>query len=218
MSKWTKLDANAAEYRKLKAEAETQKELVETQPELTEARLIHLENTIKCGLETFMDVGAALLEIRDKQLYRPKYKTFELYCRERWKVSRIHAYRLIESSKVASNLLPVGNIQPQTESQVRPLTGLPEKAQRKVWEEAVQSADGKQPTAKQVEAARDKKKRKPKPDKKKQAAERLPELEQQQAERIEQIHALFYWGTLSQDQRERFRNKLRSGVDVWKGT
>ena len=59
---------------------------------------------------------------------------------------------------------------------------------------------------------------KPKPDKKEQQAERLAELERQQADRIEQIHAMFYWGTLSQDQRERFINKLKAGVDVWRAS
>src|SRR5215467_1413999 len=46
------------------------------------------------------------------------YVTFEDYCRERWKMSRIHAHRMIEASEVAGNLLPVGNV-PKTESQAR---------------------------------------------------------------------------------------------------
>ena len=47
-------------------------------------RLHKLEKTIEEGLRTFTAVGRALLEIRDDQLYRPDYGTFEDYCREKW--------------------------------------------------------------------------------------------------------------------------------------
>lgn len=60
-------------------------------------RLQKCEAVIEKGLQTFIEVGNALLEIRDSRLYRQDYGTFEDYCRKRWKISRAHAYRLIEA-------------------------------------------------------------------------------------------------------------------------
>jgi len=51
------------------------------------------------------------LEIRDGRLYREPHGTFEVYCRERWGWSRIHAHRQIEAAKVAK-VLPMGNTPP----------------------------------------------------------------------------------------------------------
>ena len=44
------------------------------------------ETTIKKGLNTFVEVGQALLEIRENKLYRIEYKTFEEYCQEKWQM------------------------------------------------------------------------------------------------------------------------------------
>lgn len=107
------------------------------------------EVVIKQGLETFLEVGQALMTIRDKRLYRLEFGTFEDYCRERWGMSRIHAHRMIEASEVVSNVLPMGNI-PRTERQARPLTKLEPELQQKAWEQVVQESPDKI-TAKRVE-------------------------------------------------------------------
>lgn len=73
-------------------------------------RLEVLESVIDAGMQTFVHVGNALLEIRDARLYRQEFGTFEDYCRERWGMSRIHAHRMIEAAAVTNNLLPIGNI------------------------------------------------------------------------------------------------------------
>lgn len=86
-------------------------------------RLTELEKTIEQGLQTFVEVGTALMEIRDKRLYRGVgFHTFEDYCRERWKWSRVHAHRHIQAAKVVA-LLPTGN-KPKSERQARELVGL----------------------------------------------------------------------------------------------
>ena len=46
-------------------------------------RLQCLERIIERGLQTFYEVGTALLEIRDASLYRQTHPTFEAYCRQR---------------------------------------------------------------------------------------------------------------------------------------
>lgn len=49
-----------------------------------QCELKQCEETIERGLHTFHEVGAALLVVRDKRLYRKSHRTFEEYCRERW--------------------------------------------------------------------------------------------------------------------------------------
>jgi phage N-6-adenine-methyltransferase len=113
------------------------------------ADLAECEAVIERGLHTFMDVGRALLAIRDARLYRAQYGTFEDYCRERWAMQRAHAYRLMDAATVASNLSPIGDI-PATESQARPLTQLPPEVQPIVWQQAVETAPNGKITAEHV--------------------------------------------------------------------
>ena len=48
------------------------------------SELLQHEQVIEKGLKTFVDVGNALLAIRDKRLYRQGFGTFEDYCKDRW--------------------------------------------------------------------------------------------------------------------------------------
>jgi hypothetical protein len=117
----------------------------------TDTRLAECEVVIERGLETFMEVGAALAEIKRDRLYRRSYPSFEGYLKVRWKMSRFYAHRLIESSKVVK-MLPTGNT-PTSERQIRPLTRLKDPKQRaEAWTEAVETAPDGKPTAKHVES------------------------------------------------------------------
>lgn len=127
--------------------------------EVTELK--KLEQTIERGLQTFFEVGSALMDIRDKRLYRATHKTFEDYCNARWQFSRVHAHRLITAASVMQNLLPMGNILPETERQARALNGLTPEQQQAAWGQAVEQAEGSTPTAAQVAAAADQVKGKP---------------------------------------------------------
>lgn len=115
------------------------------------ARLIALEKVIQRGLSNFIEVGEALLSIRDERLYRIEHKTFEDYCRKKWSFTRHQANRLIGASAAVANLEPTGS-KPASERQMRPLVPLEPEQQREAWEAAVEASDGK-PTAKHVEAA-----------------------------------------------------------------
>jgi hypothetical protein len=66
-----------------------------------QGRLEELEAVIDAGLPTFQSVGRALLEIRDKRLYRVSHPTFEDYCQSRWGISRQWANRLIRDEAKA---------------------------------------------------------------------------------------------------------------------
>jgi N6-adenosine-specific RNA methylase IME4 len=83
-----------------------------------------LEEVIARGLRTFVEVGWALMRIRDERLYRDHgYSDFDTYCRQRWGWQRAHAYRQIEAAKVAATLSPIGD-SPQNEGQARELVPL----------------------------------------------------------------------------------------------
>lgn len=110
-------------------------------------RLKELEVVIERGCKTFLEVAAALLEIRDQRLYRASHSTFDTYCRERWGWGRVHAFRLIQAAEVVK-MLPRGN-KPKTERQARALVGL-EPEQVKVIGERVKFATA---TAGDVRAA-----------------------------------------------------------------
>jgi len=88
--------------------------------EREQADLLACEETIGRGFQSFVEVGMALVKIRDEKLYRQDYCDFDQYCRHRWGISRIHAHRNIEAARV-HEMLPIGN-RPANEAQVRPLT------------------------------------------------------------------------------------------------
>lgn len=107
-------------------------------------QLNEYEKIIEHGLTTFVDVGLALLSIRDKKLYRETYNTFEEYCRERWGLARRQAYLLIDAASAIENVIHGSQILPTNERQVRPLTSLSPDLQALAWQKAVETApDGK---------------------------------------------------------------------------
>jgi phage N-6-adenine-methyltransferase len=117
-------------------------------------RLEVLEGIIERGRQTFIEVGEALLEIRDSRLYRAGHLTFEDYCRERWGFMRDTGDRLIAAAEVALALTPIG-VSPTNEAQARelaPLRGDPE-AMREVWQETLERV-GPEPTARDIRETR----------------------------------------------------------------
>ncbi len=90
------------------------------------------------------DIGACLKKIRDGGLYRNFYKTFSLYCCDRWGFGRAHAYRLMDAAEVFADLSPFGDTLPKpiTEAQCRPLSPLSKTDRPKAWHVAVKAAAG----------------------------------------------------------------------------
>jgi hypothetical protein len=113
--------------------------------------LEHYERIIAQGLQTFVEVGHALLVIRDQRLYRQSSPTFEDYLRQRWDLSRPRAYQLISAAQVIDTVSTIVDIVPVNESQARPLTSLPPAQQAEVWKEVVETAPPSGITAKHVQ-------------------------------------------------------------------
>ncbi len=112
---------------------------------------LHLERRVE---RAFFEAGKALMELRDRRLYRSTHRTFEEYCRDRFGHSRRQSYLLMDAAVVFDNLLeecdPMDHILPTSERQVRPMTKLEPHEQQEVWQQAVEQAGGKVPTGRIV--------------------------------------------------------------------
>ena len=121
--------------------------------EIEAQRFTELETAIERGVQTFVEVGNALIEIRDSRLYRADYGTFEDYCRERWGFTDRRARQLMTATEIVTNIqtgtaVPV---LPQTERQARGLSGLTPDQQREVWRQVITDSSNSKPTAIDIE-------------------------------------------------------------------
>lgn len=105
------------------------------------------EKIIEAGRKTFLEVGTALMEIRDYKggALCKRYGTFEGYCLERWEFGRSYAHRLMDAVGIYKRMLPRGNnteaaVMPTTERQLRALARLPTlKLQKAAWKITVEA-------------------------------------------------------------------------------
>ena len=102
------------------------------------AQLARCEAVVESGLRTFVDVGEALMEIRDRRLWRDGFDSFEDYCRERWGFSRKYAHLIVAEAEV--NQLVDHPIRQSTARELVPLKNEPEKL-REAWVEANDRAE-----------------------------------------------------------------------------
>jgi hypothetical protein len=93
--------------------------------------------------------GKALIEIRDRKLYRAEFGTFKEYVSQKWEMHWTRAYQLCDAATVVENLKSRQlSTMPRSESQTRVLSKLEPAQQAEAWEAAVQSGDT---TAKGIE-------------------------------------------------------------------
>jgi hypothetical protein len=120
-----------------------------------QAELEGLEKVIKSGWKTFLEVGEALAQVRDKGLYKDKYDKFEDYWRIELGYSRTYAYNLIGSAEVNEQLSSIEDfdVKPLNESQLRELIPVPEAKRAEAWKSAVKLAGDAPLTARIVHKA-----------------------------------------------------------------
>lgn len=119
---------------------------------IEETALVQHEAIIARGLQTFYEVGSALVAIRDERLYRASHMKFEAYCQERWGMAASRARQFIAASEIVENIKSVTIVTlPATESQARPLARLTPEEQPVVWQRAVETAPNGRITAAHVE-------------------------------------------------------------------
>lgn len=145
-------------------------------PEET-ASLEAYESRIERGLQTWIEVGICLMEIRDKRLYRASYDTFTDYCQERWEFRRRRADTLIQCAaewmeiekalpqpanehQDAQNGPKVPNgpalnpLVPRHDRAIQELLKTPKRQRQEVFEAAVRMAHNHAPERAHIAAAR----------------------------------------------------------------
>lgn len=115
--------------------------------------LSRLENIIETGKKSFVEVGEALVIVREQELYRAEHGTFEDYCVMRWKFTVRHAQRLMQQAGVfhelslppkegdtcvASEKTPIET--PKTGRQLNALATAPHGQRAAVMKKAVETA------------------------------------------------------------------------------
>ena len=127
--------------------------------QLTKAQADELEKCeqiIRKGFGTFLEVGAALAQIRDQELFKGRgFDNFNQYWRKELGISRSYAYNLIGSAEVSKQLSSIEDFSPNqlTESQLRELIPVKEDRRIDAWKRAVELAGDKPITAKIVRKA-----------------------------------------------------------------
>lgn len=118
-----------------------------------------LEAVVSNGMGSFVEVGTALLAIRDKRLWRGVAESFQGFCQVRWGFSRRRANQLIEASEIVGTLGAKngdgatsngdpGKILPANDFQVRALKDTPPEKRKEVWDKAVETAPKDKETGK----------------------------------------------------------------------
>lgn len=123
------------------------------------ARLQKLESVVQENLYGYMEMGKALMEIRDSRLYRASYVSFEDYLKHRWtslqSMGARYAHALIAAAKVSEQVKEAGLPIPDNFSQARELVKTPEGARLDVWRTVNENADGGPVTGKTIKAVRE---------------------------------------------------------------
>jgi hypothetical protein len=113
------------------------------------------ESTIEHGLNNFVEVGTALLDIKNRRLYRQTHSTFKDYVEEKWNMSVRRAYQLAECAATLKALPPTVQNFAQTESHVAELAKAPEVERANIVRLVQKKArsTGRKPTAKDIREA-----------------------------------------------------------------
>jgi hypothetical protein len=94
-----------------------------------------------------IDASKALAQIKEKQLYRIDYTSFEEYCRQRWGFQHSKAYRLITIATICEALALNPDLPPpEQECQVLPLIGQPSEMAAAIWQTAYGFSNGRRIT------------------------------------------------------------------------
>src|SRR5690606_3430503 len=79
-------------------------------------KLVQLEDVIATAQRWRVKAAKALVEIRDRKLYRIEYPSFERYAQEKWGYERAYLYQLCQWGETVQNLSTIVDTVPQRES------------------------------------------------------------------------------------------------------
>lgn len=106
---------------------------------VTTRTLKQLKTVVSKGLDTTIEVGIALREIRDRKLFLEECGSFQEFCEKNWNVTRQRAYQLIDSADVVASLPPSVSTMVVTERAARALQDVPEAQRAEVVERAAET-------------------------------------------------------------------------------
>lgn len=121
-----------------------------------------LEAAVQNGLSYWREAADALLQIRDKKLYRlSNFSSFKSYVETRWSMAHTYAYRLIQATETAAEIEKTytqvyepstssSTIIPRQPAVLNALSPLPAEERAAVYVQAVQQNGGHVPTVAQV--------------------------------------------------------------------
>lgn len=116
--------------------------------------LEQLESVLRRELRGFVEAGRALMEIRDKKLYRATHSSFDAYCCERWALHKTAIYQKIKGVEVIDQLSAIAEGEElPNEWQTRPLAPLEPEQRTAAWQAATTLAEGKPNNTEQVKRA-----------------------------------------------------------------
>ena len=125
----------------------------ELSPEEYLALLTH-EKIIGDEFKNSIDVGLALIEIRDRRLYRREHSGFGEYYQMKWRFDKKKVYFLTATAEVHKSITTATNLaSPDFAFQMRPLFGLATEEVRLAWEHAAKMARGGKITERLVRGA-----------------------------------------------------------------
>ncbi len=106
------------------------------------------EQVIERGMNSFMDVAQALLDIKNQKQFREAgYDSFEDYCQNRWRMSARNGYRYIQCAEVVDNVTRVAQSDsaPTTIRQAAALAAASDDPQEQadLWDATVESTNGR---------------------------------------------------------------------------
>lgn len=122
-------------------------------------RLADDEAVIARGWRHFVEVGIALIDIRDALLYREQFNSFQDYIRVRWDMPVSRAYQQMRASTAMQFLETLDGVDvlPKNEMVARTLGTLISQGEQalvaEAWTLAISNAEGRPPTARQTEDA-----------------------------------------------------------------
>jgi hypothetical protein len=124
---------------------------------LTEAEMARLracEGNVLKSCISFVDAGLALAAIKNEELYRDGFDSFETYCRVRWGFQMSKVYNWMTAAKLFSSLSTRPDLpKPEYEAQLRPLFGLAPSQAQLAWQCAAAMRPGHPVTTRMVKTA-----------------------------------------------------------------
>jgi hypothetical protein len=118
------------------------------------AKLRDCEARIQNASLAFVEIGLALATIKEEELNREGFDSFESYCRVKWGFQLSKVYTWITAAKLFISLSKLPDVpKPDHQTQLRPLFGLAPSHARLAWQCAVALSGGRRTTERMVKSA-----------------------------------------------------------------